>query len=126
MGCIFQKKVVKANAALLKIFKLCIFQKNVVKDNAALLKIIKLCIFQKNVVKDNATFLKIIKLDTHVVHLPEKGRHRQCTLLKIVETFTKDVFLNVKIDICKVYLESKATHQNNSSTQRRTEKFINI
>ena len=54
----------------------CIFQKKVVKANTALLKIIKLCIFQKNVVKDNAALLKIIKLDTHVVHLPEKGRHR--------------------------------------------------
>ena len=47
----------------------CIFQKKVVKDNAALLKIIKLCIFQKKVIKDNATLLKIVETPTKDVFL---------------------------------------------------------
>jgi hypothetical protein len=54
----------------------CIFQKKVVKNNAALLKIIKLdthvVIFQKKLVKDNATLLKIVETSTKDVFLKVK------------------------------------------------------
>jgi hypothetical protein len=54
------------------------------------------CTIQKKVVKDKAHLLKIIKLDTHVVHLPEEGRLRQCPSSESSRDSHKEALLKSK------------------------------